>query len=138
MSGADGYASNILRIDLSTGRLDTIPTRPYAERFLGGRGIGARIYWDEVPPEIGAFDPESSLIFVTGPVTGTTGFAGARWQVCGRSPMNERFSYANLGGSWGAGLKMAGYDALVVSGKAGGPVHLVISEDGAVVSVVDC
>lgn len=131
MSGGEGYAGRILRIDLSTGGMDTIPTRPYAERFLGGRGVGAKIYWDEVPPGIGAFDPENRLVFVTGPVTSTTGFAGARWQVCGKSPINDRFSYANLGGAWGAQLKMAGYDALVVSGKADGPVHLVISEDGA-------
>ncbi len=130
MSGSDGYAGQILRINLSSRIIDRIPTRLYTERFLGGRGIGAKIYWDEVPPEIGAFDPENRLIFVTGPVTGTTGFAGARWQVCGKSPLNDRFSYAGLGGAWGAKLKMAGYDALIVSGKADRPIHLMISEDG--------
>jgi aldehyde:ferredoxin oxidoreductase len=137
MSGADGYAGKILRIDLSSRKSETIPTRLFTERFLGGRGIGAKIYWDEVPPEIGAFDPENRLIFITGPVTATTGFAGARWQICGKSPLNERFGYANVGGAWGAQLKMAGYDGLIVSGKADGPSRLMISEDGAEISKAD-
>ncbi len=55
---------------------------------------------------------------MTGPVTATTGFCGSRWQVCGKSPLHNLFSYCNLGGDWGARLKMAGYDALVVHGKA--------------------
>jgi aldehyde:ferredoxin oxidoreductase len=131
MAQLGGYAGRILRVDLSSGEIERVPTERYAEMFLGGRGIAAKIYWDEASPQSRALDPDNPLIFVTGPVTATTGYAGSRWQVCGKSPVHDRFSYCNLGGSWGAGLKSAGYDGLVVSGKAEGPVYLWISSDGA-------
>jgi len=124
-----GYAGNILRVDLSTGGVESAPTERYSDLFLGGRGIAAKIYWDEVPPGTDPFDPENRLIFVTGPVTAATGFCGSRWQVCGKSPLHNLFSYCNLGGDWGARLKMAGYDALVVRGKAERPVYLWICPD---------
>jgi len=124
-----GYAGNILRVDLSTARINRIPTEDYVDRFLGGRGFAAKIYWDEVPHQIDSFDPENRLIFVTGPVTAATGFAGSRWQVCGKSPIHNQFSYCNLGGAWGAQLKLAGYDGLVVYGKADELTYLWISND---------
>jgi aldehyde:ferredoxin oxidoreductase len=125
-----GYAGNILRVDLSSGDITKVPTETYAEQFLGGRGIAAKIYWDEVPPSVDAFHPENRLIFVTGPVSGISGFA-SRFQVCGKSPINNQFSYCNLGGSWGAWLKFAGYDAVVVYGKADKPAYLWV-DDGKV------
>src|SRR5512136_413550 len=99
-----GYAGQILRVDLSDGSVTALPTADYADRFLGGRGIAAKLYWDEVPPGTMAFDAANLLVFMTGPVAGFMGFAGCRWQVCGKSPLMEpeAFSYANLGGSWGA------------------------------------
>ncbi|MBW2326961.1 MAG: hypothetical protein JRF45_10860 [Deltaproteobacteria bacterium] len=75
----------------------------YADRFLGGRGIATRIYWEEVGPEVGAFDPENRLILMTGPL-GVTGVQGAsRFEVVGKSPMRmpEGFCYGNLGGFFG-------------------------------------
>jgi len=131
MSERAGYAGSILRVDLSSGDVSTVPTALYADLFLGGRGIAAKIYWDEVPQGAAPFDPDSILVFVTGPIAGVPGFAGSRWQVCGKCPVNNRFSYCNLGGSWGAELKFAGYDGLVVRGKADSPVYLWI-EDGSV------
>jgi aldehyde:ferredoxin oxidoreductase len=124
-----GYAGNILRVNLSTGDVNKVPTAYYEDLFLGGRGIAAKVYWDEVPPGIKAFDAENRLIFITGPVGGVPGFAGSRWQVCGKSPINNQFSYCNLGGSWGAELKFAGYDGLVVYGKADKPVYLWVDDD---------
>lgn len=129
MMYSKGYAGNILRVDLSTGNVNKVPIEDYADLFLGGRGIAAKIYWDEVPPGIDAFDPENRLLFVTGPIAGVPGFAGSRWQVCGKSPIHDQFSYCNLGGSWGPQLKFAGYDALVVYGKADKPVYLWIDGD---------
>jgi aldehyde:ferredoxin oxidoreductase len=55
-----GYSGKILRVDLSSGNMTEVSTLDYADRFLGGRGIAAKIYWDEVPPEIGAFDAGST------------------------------------------------------------------------------
>ena len=129
MSDLKGYAGNILRIDLSTGEVTKTPTAEYAEGFIGGRGLGCKIYWEEVPPQIDAFDPLNHLMFLTGPLAGVPGFSGARWQVCAKSPLHDRFSYCNLGGSWGVYLKYAGYDAVVVKGKAERPVYIFIDEE---------
>ena len=97
-----GYAGRILSLDLSTGDVEDTPTEVYSPLFLGGRGIAAKMYWDDVPPDVSPFDPQNRLIFITGPVTATTGFCGSRWQVCGKSPLHDTFSYCNLGGNWGA------------------------------------
>jgi len=125
------YAGNILRVNLSSGSVGKVPTEDYTQLFLGGRGLAAKIYWDEVPPGIDAFDPENRLLFVTGPITGVAGLASPRWQVCGKSPIHDRFSYCNLGGSWGVQLKFAGYDGLVIHGKSDKKVYLFI-DDGHV------
>jgi aldehyde:ferredoxin oxidoreductase len=127
-----GYAGEILKVDLSGRKISRLATADYSDRFLGGRGIAAKIYWDETLPEVMAFDPGNCLIFMTGPLAGFTGFAGCRCQICGKSPQMEpeSFSYANLGGSWGAWLKYAGYDGLAVIGKAERPVYLSIDHDG--------
>jgi len=121
-----GYAGRILRVDLSSGSATEVFTRKYADRFIGGRGIAAKIYWDEVSPTINAFNPENRLIFATGPLARLSTLGSSRWQVCGKSPATaqEQFCYSNLGGRWGAELKFAGYDAIVVQGKAEKPIYL--------------
>ncbi len=127
-----GYAGKILRADLSARRSSTVFTREYADRFLGGRGIAARIYWDEVPPEIGPFDARNRLMFMTGPLCGVPAIGGSRWEVCGKGPHTpERFSYGNLGGRWGAALKFTGYDGIVVQGISEHPVYLFVHDDVA-------
>jgi len=129
-----GYAGKILKVDLSSGSITNAQTGDYADLFLGGRGIAARIYWDEVPPQITASDPENRLIFMTGPLCGVPGFA-SRFQVCGKSIATNQFSFCNMGGSWGAYLKAAGYDGVVVSGKTDRPVY--VSIDGDKVEIKD-
>ena len=124
-------------MNLSTGDIWNTPTEDYTELFLGGRGIAAKIYWDEVAPQTHAFDPDNRLIFITGPIGGVPGFAGSRWQVCGKSPIHNQFSYCNLGGSWGAHLKFAGYDSIVVSGKSDKLVYLHIDDDQVEISDAD-
>lgn len=128
-----GYAGKILQVDLSSGSITTIPTAEYANRFVGGRGLAAKLYWVLVPPTAKALDPENALIFVTGPTAGFTGIAGSRWQICGKAfgDTPEYFSWCNLGGSWGVQLKFAGYDGLVVRGKADKPVYILIQDDRA-------
>ncbi len=128
-----GYAGKIARVDLTTGAVSHLPTEIYARSYLGGQGLATRIYWEEVPPECGAFDPANRLIFATGPCGGFHGLAGSRWVVCGKSPATapHLFSHANLGGSWGAELKAAGFDALIIQGKAENPAYLLI-EDGKI------
>ena len=124
------YTGKILRVDLSTGKSAELPTAAYSDRFLGGRGIAAKIYWDEVPPHAKALDPENRLIFATGPLGGYPAIGGTRWVVCGKSPAlsPEYFTYSNFGGHWGAELKFAGYDALVVHGQAARPVYIFLHD----------
>ncbi len=123
-----GYAGKILRVNLSDGKIEYLDTSGYARRFLGGRGMATKIYWDETTPHTKALEPENCLIFITGPLAGFTRLAGCRWQICGKTAAlePESFSYANLGGSWGAWLKYAGYDGLVVKGRASELVYLLI------------
>jgi len=125
-----GIAGKILRVDLSSAHISETPTSDYAERFLGGRGLAAKIYWDEVPPEAGAFDAENRLIFALGPMAGIPALGASRWGVFGKSPLpvSDKFCYGNLGGRWGAELKFAGYDGIVIQGKSDRPVYLLISD----------
>ncbi len=132
MTGQYGYAGKILRIDLSSRNITRIPTSRYSDKFLGGRGIAARIYWEEVPPEVKALNPENRLLIFNGPLAGFNSIGSPRWTVCGKSPLTipEHFSYSNLGGSWGVRLKFAGYDGMVIQGKAVKPVYIYINDDG--------
>src|SRR3974390_1768417 len=104
-----GYAGEILKVDLFSRKISKLKTADYAPRFLGGRGIAAKIYWDEVPPQVKAFEPENRMVFATGPLAGLKGVSGFRWQICGKSALTdpEYFNYCNLGGNWGAQLKLA-------------------------------
>jgi len=131
MADMKGYAGKILRIDLTNNEVADSPTSGYAAKYLGGRGIALKIHWDEVPPETGPYDPENRLVFMTGPSCGIPGLAGSRWQVSAKSPVHDCFSYCNLGGSWGAQLKFAGYDGLVVHGRADSLTYIFI-DDGVV------
>jgi aldehyde:ferredoxin oxidoreductase len=129
MAKYQGYTGKMLRIDLTTAEVKTVPTGIYAERFIGGRGVAAKVHWDEVPPQADAFDPENRLCIMTGPLCGVPGIAASRWQVSAKSPLHNTFSYCNLGGSWGAQLKFAGIDGLILQGKADKLVYLVIEDD---------
>ncbi len=124
MSGS-GYAGRILKVNLTSRRTAEVDTAQYAKDFIGGRGIAARLYWDGVPPSCSPFDAENQLIFMTGPACDVPGF-GSRFQVCGKSAISGTFSYCNLGGSWGAHLKRAGYDGALISGASETPVYLLI------------
>jgi aldehyde:ferredoxin oxidoreductase len=133
MKARPGYTGKIARVDLSTETVSEFLTEAFARDYIGGRGMAAGIYYDEVPPQVSAFDPENRLIFATGPCAGFNGLAGARWVVCGKSPATDPqlFTHSNLGGSWGAELKSAGFDGLVVQGQAEKPAYLSI-EDGQI------
>ena len=128
-----GWCGKILNVDLTNSRATELDTMDYADRFLGGRGIATRIYWEEVGPDVGAFDPENRLILMSGPL-GATGTQGAsRFEVVGKSPMlmPEGFCYGNLGGFFGPYLKRAGYDGVVISGRSEKPVYLLIHDGKA-------
>jgi aldehyde:ferredoxin oxidoreductase len=123
-----------LWLNLSDRTTRILDTSAYGPEYIGGRGIAARIGWESIPPGTGALDPENLLIVFTGPLTGTTAPFSGRTTIGGLSPQgwpHEWFSRSNLGGHWGPSLKYAGYDGLVIEGRADRPVMLWI-EDGQV------
>jgi aldehyde:ferredoxin oxidoreductase len=125
-----GWCGKILKVDLSTEKTTKLDTKPYAQRFLGGRGIATRLYWENVTADVKAFDPQNCLIFMTGPLGATGAQGSSRFEVVGKSPMlaKEGFCYGNMGGYWGPALKRAGFDGLMVSGKANRPLYLYITD----------
>jgi aldehyde:ferredoxin oxidoreductase len=123
----------ILHIDLSNSQINVIPTLRYAEKYLGGRGIASRLYWEKVTPAVKAFDAENRLIFMTGPLLATGAQGAARMCVAGKSPMAypEGYCYGSMGGFFPTALKKAGWDGIVIDGRAAGPVYLFIHNDKA-------
>jgi aldehyde:ferredoxin oxidoreductase len=127
----NGYCGKIVRVDL-TRRIvrDQELDQRLVKNFLGGTGVAAKILFEEVPPAISAFDPANRLIFMTGVLTGTPAPAGARYGVVFKSPQTGGYGEATAGGRWGAELKFAGYDGIVVEGCAETPSILVITDEG--------
>ncbi|MFC2045142.1 aldehyde ferredoxin oxidoreductase N-terminal domain-containing protein [Chloroflexota bacterium] len=128
-----GWMGKILNIDLSTSTISEFATQSYTEQYLGGRGIASRIYWETVAPETKAFDPDNRLIFMTGPLVATGAQGATRMAVVSKSPMTlpEGFCYGNIGGFVGAELKKAGFDGVVITGRASKPVYLWIHDGEA-------
>ena len=126
------WTGRILHVDLSTGTVGTLSSFPHVLSYLGGRGLAARLAWDMIPPGIGAFDPENPLLFMLGALVGTPAPSAGRTTITGLSPQahpDEWYTRANVGGHWGAELKFAGYDGLIVVGESPGPVYLSIDDD---------
>jgi aldehyde:ferredoxin oxidoreductase len=124
------YAGKILRVDLTSGEITTKPFgREYTDLYLGGRGVSSRVLYDEVPPEVQPFDPENRLIFSPGALHGTGSPAASRTTVACKSPLTGMHGDGHSGANWGGELKRAGYDLLIIQGKADKPVYLFIDDD---------
>ena len=125
-----GYAGAILRVDLrnATVRKESLP-ESLVEDFIGGRGFVAKMLYDELPSGIGAFDPENMLIAATGPLTGHFLPASGKTHFGTKSPATGGYADSNMGGHFGPQMKYAGYDVLVITGKAERPSYLFIDDD---------
>ena len=106
-----GWIGKMLRVDLTTREISESLTSDYVPKWIGGRGIGSMIYWEEVPPGCKAFDPENCLIIMTGPATGTMAKASSRTYIGTKSPspLNECYTFSVIGGHWGPFLKFSGF-----------------------------
>ncbi len=125
-----GWVGRILDIDLTTLSYTTYPLdTEMARLFVGGRGLGGRILWDLVGPQVDPLSPENVLIFTTGPLTGTGYQTSNRFSVSTKSPLTGTILDANAGGFWGMQFKKAGYDAMIIRGKASKPVWIEIKRD---------
>lgn len=125
-----GYAGTILRVDLEKKEVLRESLDPeLAKKFIGGRGINSWILYQEVLPSESPFHPNNPLIFGTGPLTGTMLPAASRFTVTARSPLTYGHGDANAGGFFGPELKHAGYDHIIIKGKAPSPVYLWIENE---------
>jgi aldehyde:ferredoxin oxidoreductase len=126
---ADGYMGKFLRVDLSLGKtVDEKLPRGLAQRYIGGAGIGIRLLYDEVKPHLDPLGPENELIIFTGPYQGTIAPTSGRFHITTKSPLTGLVGDANSGGHFGAYLKYAGYDGIVVRGRSPKPVYLSIDD----------
>jgi aldehyde:ferredoxin oxidoreductase len=134
-----GWAGRILHVDLSTGRVSTIETRQYVPEFVGGVGVGAAMAWETLPQGTGPFDADNPLMIMAGPLTGTLASGAGRVEVLGIAPQQRPpvFSRSGMGGHWGAELKYAGFDGVVVVGIADKPVYLWVQDGEAEIRDAD-
>jgi len=123
------YGGTILRVDLSTGKIEKQPTAAYADKWLGGRGFNTRILYKELQPHIDALSPDNILIFSVGPLTGSMFPGSGRVEVAAKSPVTGIQGMSNMGGYWGPELKYAGYDSIIIKGKSSKPVYISINND---------
>ena len=128
-----GYMGKILWISLADLRVSTLDTMDYAEKYIGGRGIATRIFWEKAKPQMrDGFDPDNLLILMTGPLSGTLSPSSGRTAAFFKSVLQwpkSWFSYSNFGGEWGPQLKFAGYDGVVLHGKSDHPIYLWINDE---------
>ena len=125
------YAGKILRVDMTTGKVSTEPlTEDIAKQYIGGIGLGIRLLADNSKPGTDPFSPDNPLIYVTGPLSGTMGpTAGNGYAVVSKSPATGGVGEAKAHGFFGPDLKRAGYDAVIITGKADKLKYLWIDDD---------
>ena len=125
-----GWTGIILRVNLTTRSITKQPLDPtLAKQYLGARGLGTKIMSDEVDPRVDPLAPENKLIFAPGPLSGTFAPSGGRYNVITKGPLNGTIAASNSGGTFGPEMKFAGYDMLIIEGKAASPVYLFIRDD---------
>ena len=130
MVGYNGMKGKLLRVNLTTeeSKVEVIDSKLW-ETFIGGRGLGAYYLTKEVPPNVGPLSPENKLIFMNGPLAGTLIPGNNKICVTFKSPLTNTYSNSLCGGHWGPELKFAGYDGLIIEGKAKNPVYISIKND---------
>lgn len=125
-----GWTGKLLRVNLTEGTITTEALRkPWAEEYIGARGLGSKYLYEEVDPAVDPLSPENKIIFATGPLTGTLATSGGRYNVVTKGPLTGTIAASNSGGYWGPELKYAGYDMIIIEGKAAEPAYLWIFND---------
>ena len=128
MAGA--YYEKIARVNLTTGEIKIEQLDlDLAHKFIGGRGLGTKILYDEGVATVDPLSPENKLVYITGPLTGAAAPSTGRYMVVTKSPLTGMIASSNSGGIWGQKLKYAGWDAIIVEGAAEGWKYLNIEDD---------
>ncbi len=126
-----GYMHKYLDVDLSNQKIYEKKLDPVlAEKYIGGKGLGAKILYDNLKTGIDPLGPENIILFMTGPLTGTSVVTSGRWCIVTKSPHTGIYLDSQIGGKFGHRLKRAGYDYILVRGKSDSPCYLHVSSDG--------
>jgi aldehyde:ferredoxin oxidoreductase len=125
-----GYTGKLLRVNLTSGKIKEEPLKEeWAEKYLGGAGLASRILYDELKPGIDPLSPKNKTLIMTGPVNGTIIPTASRVGAYCKSPLTGSFFHGTAGGHIGAELKYAGWDGIIIEGRASVPVYLWIDDD---------
>lgn len=124
------WHNRVLHVDLThhTTRVEPLNEQWKAD-YLGSRGLASKYLMEMMDPAADAMSPENVLIFATGPLTGTMASTGGRYAVVTKGPLTNAIACSNSGGKFGAELKFAGYDLLILEGRSETPVYLLIQDD---------
>ncbi len=127
---ANSFWGKLLRVNLTNGTIkeEEIPEEKM-KMFLGARGLGSKYLADEIDPKIDPLSPENKLIFAPGPLSGTTAPTGGRYDVITKGPLTGTIAASNSGGFFGAEVKFAGYDMIIVEGRSEKPVYISIRDN---------
>ena len=124
------WQKQILRVNLTSGTCTPEPLNmDWAYSYLGERGLATKYLWEGMDPTTDAMSPDNMLIFATGPLTGTMASTSGRFAVVTKGPLTNAIACSNSGGKFGASLKFAGYDMLILEGRSPTPVYLHIVDD---------
>ncbi|MBS3937548.1 MAG: aldehyde ferredoxin oxidoreductase family protein [Peptococcaceae bacterium] len=125
----NGYAGNILRVDLTNrvSRIEPLPEE-LADNFIGGRGFVAKLMWDEIPAGADPLGPDNKIIMAPGPLTGAFLPGAGKLEFGAKSPASGGYGDSNVGGHISPEIKQAGFDAIIISGQASTPVYLLIDD----------
>ena len=125
-----GWTGTTLRVDLTDGSAKREATNmDVAREYIGARGLGGRVLSDELDHNVDALSPQNKIIFAPGPFSGTFAPTAGRFSVVTKSPLNGTIATSSSGGMFGSEMKYAGYDLIIIEGKASKPVYLWISDD---------
>lgn len=135
---AGGWQGRVLVVDLTKGEAKAEPLNmEWAQQYLGERGLATKYLYELMNPRADAMSPENVLIFATGPLTGTMASTSGRYAVVTKGPLTGAIACSNSGGKFGAELKFAGYDLLIVKGRAKKPVYLHVVDDSVEILPAD-
>ena len=124
------WQRKVLRIDLTKGTCEAEPLNmEWAEAYIGERGLATKYLWENMDPMADPMGPDNVLIFATGPLTGTMASTSGRYAVVTKGPLTGAIACSNSGGKFGAELKYAGYDLVIIEGRSETPVYLTVFDD---------
>ncbi|MBI2980481.1 MAG: hypothetical protein HYY41_06655 [Chloroflexi bacterium] len=130
MTNWHGWAGTILNVDLTNMKLSREPlSLEFAKKYIGGCGFGARILYDEVDPEVAPLSPENIIVISNGTLSGTITPGSSRYDVVSKSPLTGIYVRSSGGGFFGPEMKLAGYDLIIIRGKAAKPTYLWINDE---------